>query len=246
MKRGKWKVKLSDFKVLIFDCYGTLIDWEGGMIKHLKPLTDRVTGLTRNEILEAHAFFESFQQAQTPSKNYQDILATVYRRLAEKWGIPVTVEECKKYGRSVGEWEAFGDSAESLSYLKRHFMLVILSNVDHASFAGSNARLGVNFDALYLAEDIGYYKPNGENFEYMLRMLDTIGYGKNDVLHVAESLFHDHVPAKRHGLHNCWIYRRHDQEGFGATMNPGDMPSVDFQFNSMAELAAAHKAEVSG
>lgn len=216
------------------------------MIKHLKPLTDQVPNLTRNEILEAHAFFESTQQAQTPSKNYQDVLATVYRRLAEKWGIPVSVKACETYGQSVSEWGAFEDAAESLQYLKRHFKLVILSNVDHASFAGSNARLGVEFDALYLAEDIGFYKPSDKNFEYMLRMLDTMCYGKSDILHVAESMFHDHVPAKRHDLATCWIYRRHDQDGFGATMNPGDLPNVDFQFNSMAELAAAHKAEISG
>jgi len=77
----------------------------------------------------------------------------------------------------------------------------------------------------------------------MLTNLDRLGYGKNDILHTAESMFHDHAPANRHGLANCWIYRRYEKEGFGATMNPGDMPTYDFQFTSMAEMAEAHQRE---
>lgn len=237
-------MKLSDFNVLTFDCYGTLIDWETGMVNALAPLTEQVPhALSRNDILEAHARHESFHQAQTPAKSYQDILATVYRRLAEEWGVPVSREDCLVYGQSVAHWPAFADSAESLQYLKQHFKLVILSNVDHASFAHSNAKLAVDFDAIYVAEDIGSYKPASANFDYMLHMLGSLGYAKSDVLHVAESMFHDHAPANRHGLANCWIYRRHAQQGFGATMPPGDMPTYAFRFNSMAELAAAHRAE---
>ena len=152
-------------------------------------------------------------------------------------------EECVAYGQSVKAWPAFPDSAEALWYLKKHFKLVILSNVDNESFAASNARLQVPFDAVYTAEDIGSYKPSDRNFDYMLEMIGTIGIAKQEILHTAESLFHDHVPAKRHGLANCWIYRRFEQEGFGATMNPGDMPDIDFRFNSMADFAAAVRAE---
>ena len=102
---------------------------------------------------------------------------------------------------------------------------------------------GVAFDAVYTAEDIGSYKPADGNFHYMLDKLQTLDIGKEDILHTAESLFHDHGPANRHGLASCWIYRRHDQEGFGATMNPGNMPHTDFRFNSMADLARAHQEE---
>ena len=97
----------------------------------------------------------------------------------------------------------------------------------------------------YTAEDVGSYKPSDRNFDYMLETLARKGISKKDILHTAESMFHDHGPANQHGLANCWIYRRHEKEGFGATMNPGEMPSYDFCFNSMAELAAAHKAELS-
>ena len=237
-------MKLSDFKALTFDCYGTLIDWESGMVAGLKPLTDRVPGeLSRDEILEAHAFHESTQQRWTPGYRYSDLLAIVYKRLAEEWRVPVTPEECARYGQSVKDWPAFPDSAEALRYLKQHYELIILSNVDNVSFAASNEKLQVEFDAIYTAGDVGSYKPSDRNFDYMLEHLERRGIGKDQILHTAESMFHDHVPAARHGLTSCWIYRRHDQDGFGATMNPGDLPEVAFRFNSMAELAAAHQAE---
>jgi putative hydrolase of the HAD superfamily len=240
-------MKLTDFKALTFDCYGTLIDWETGMVDGLKPLTAKVgRPLGRDEILEAHARHESSQQAQTPARRYQELLATVYRRLAEEWGVPVEWQECVAYGRSVRDWPAFPDSAEALRYLKRHYKLVILSNVDNESFAASNARLQVAFDAIYTAEDIGSYKPSDRNFEYMLAKLQTLGIGKADILHTAESMFHDHGPANRHGLASCWIFRRHDKQGFGATMNPGDMPRYDFRFDSMADMVAAHRAALAG
>jgi 2-haloacid dehalogenase len=238
-------MKLSDYKALTFDCYGTLIDWETGMVNGLKPLTDRLgRELSRDEILEAHARHESSQQAQTPGMKYSDLLATVYRRLAEEWGTQASWDECQVYGDSVKHWPAFPDSADALAYLKQHYKLVILSNVDNASFAASNEKLKVEFDAIYTAEDIGSYKPADRNFDYMLAKLETLGVGKADILHTAESMFHDHGPANRHGLANCWIYRRHDKEGFGATMHPGDMPSYDFQFTSMQAMAQAHAAEL--
>jgi 2-haloalkanoic acid dehalogenase type II len=236
------RMRLTDFKALTFDCYGTLIDWESGMVEGLAPLLARVPRtLSRNEILEAHARHESFQQAQTPARLYRDLLATVYRRLAEEWGVAVSWDECLAYGRSVEWWPAFPDSADALAYLTEHYKLIILSNVDNRSFAASNARLGVAFDAIYTAEDVGSYKPSDRNFEYMLHQIATLGLGKADILHTAESLFPDHVPASRHGLASCWIYRRHDQEGFGATVDHGERPHVAFRFDSMAELAAAHR-----
>ncbi|MET3590711.1 MULTISPECIES: haloacid dehalogenase type II [Mesorhizobium] len=240
-------MKLTDFKALTFDCYGTLIDWETGMIDGLKPLTERTgRSLSRNEILEAHARHESSQQKWTPERRYSDLLAIVYRRLAEEWSVVVTREECITYGESVKDWPAFADSAKALQYLKQHYKLIILSNVDNKSFSFSNEKLGVYFDAIYTAEDIGSYKPSERNFDYMLEKLGTIGVAKGQILHTAESMFHDHVPASRLGLKSCWIYRRHADQGFGATMHPGDMPKVDFRFDSMADFAKAHAQELRG
>lgn len=233
-------MKLTDFKVLTFDCYGTLIDWETGMVNGLVPLTSQLT-LSRDEILEAHARHESSQQRWTPAMKYSDLLALVYKRLAEEWNLSASLTDCENYGQSVKDWPAFPDSVEALGYLKRHYKLVILSNVDNTSFAASNDRLQIEFDAIYTAEDVGSYKPTDRNFEYMLEKLQGKGIQQTEILHTAESMFHDHVPGKRHNLASCWIYRRHAQEGFGATMNPGELPEVNFKFNSMADLVEAHK-----
>jgi putative hydrolase of the HAD superfamily len=238
---------LDDFKVLSFDCYGTLIDWETGMIAALAPLTSRVDrSLERDEILAAHARNESAEQARTPTRLYRDLLTVVYRRLAEDWGVAVSAEECAAYGRSIKDWPAFPDSAEALQYLKQHYRLVILSNVDNASFAASNARLQVEFDAIYTAEEIGSYKPSDRNFEYLLARLEQQGFDRREILHTAESLFHDHAPARRHGLATCRIHRRHAQGGFGATLPPGEIPDYDFSFESMAALAWAHREQSRG
>jgi putative hydrolase of the HAD superfamily len=238
-------MRLTDFKALTFDCYGTLIDWEAGMIEALRPLTDKLAKPpSRNAVLEAHARHESEQQVQTPGKLYRDLLATVYRRLAEEWSVPASWSECVAYGRSIRDWPTFPDSAGALRYLKEHYKLVILSNVDNESFSFSNQKLGVAFDAIYTAEDIGSYKPSLGNFQYMLNQLRTIGVNADEILHTAESLFHDHKPANQVGLASCWIYRRHKDEGFGATMDPGAMPRYDFRFTSLAELAKAHQDEL--
>jgi len=240
-------MKLSDFKALTFDCYGTLIDWESGMVEALKPLTSRMKrALARDYILEAHARHESSQQVCTPAMKYSELLAVVYKRLAEEWSLPASWEECQAYGKSVKDWPAFPDSAESLAYLKKHYKLVILSNIDNASFAASNQRLRVTFDAIYTAQDVGSYKPSDRNFDYLIAKLQSIGIAKSEILHTAESLFHDHAPANRHGLASCWIYRRHNQQGFGATMNPGAIPKHNFRFHSMADMVAAHRQEVGG
>ena len=234
-------MQLTDFKALSFDVYGTLIDWEAGMLQGLAPLVSRAGHLSHNEVLQAHARHESIQQSQTPAMEYRRLLAIVYRRLAEEWGLAVTWAECAAYGGSVKDWPAFPDSADALNYLKKHYKLVVLSNVDNESFASSHAKLGVEFDAIYTAEDVGCYKPSALNFDYMLGKLEIIGIEKSEVLHVAESMFHDHAPANRHFLASCWIYRRHDQQGFGATMNPGKMPHCDFRFDSLADLVKVHQ-----
>ncbi len=241
---------LTDYNVLTFDCYGTLIDWESGMVEGLSELTAKAAkagvALSRDQILQAHARHESTLQRYTPAKRYCDLLPVVYKRLAEEWGVAVSVDECENYGRSVRNWPAFPDSPGALQYLKKYYKLVILSNIDNRSFSFSNEKLQVDFDAIYTAEDIGSYKPSPRNFEYMLETLGDIGMTAKDVLHTAESLFHDHKPANDFGLASCWIYRRHAQEGFGATMDPGAKPKTDFCFNSMADLVKAHQEALRG
>ena len=135
-------MQLTDFKVLTFDCYGTLIDWENGITKALQPLLAQSgKTLSRDEVLEAFARHEAAQETETPSMIYSELLAVVHSRIASEWGIQPSALESKSFGRSVPDWPAFSDSPTALQYLKKHYKLAILSNVDRESFQGSNARL---------------------------------------------------------------------------------------------------------
>lgn len=237
-------MKLHDFRVLTFDCYGTLIDWESGIYMALQPLLTRAgAGLTRDAVLEAFARHEASQELETPTMPYSELLGTVHRRLAQAWGVAPDAEEAARFGASVPSWPTFPDSPAALAYFKQHYRLVILSNVDRAGFAGSNRQLGVAFDAIYTAQDIGSYKPDLANFRALLAGLAERGTRREEILHTAQSLFHDHAPAKKMGLATAWIDRRRDQEGWGATMPPPEGATYDFRFDSLAAMAAAHKAE---
>ena len=238
-------MRLTDFRVLTFDCYGTLIDWESGLFAALQPLLQKApVPLSRDAALEIYARHESAQQAETPAMIYSDLLSAVHRRLSAALELPATEQEHLRFGASVPGWPAFPDSAASLQYLKQHYQLVILSNVDRESFKGSNQRLAVAFDAIYTAQDIGSYKPDPANFTYMLEHLAAKGIAKTSILHTAQSLFHDHAPARGFGLATAWIDRRNDQSGWGATMPPPGGVTTVFHFASMADMVKALQADL--
>lgn len=234
-------MQLTDFRVLTFDCYGTLIDWESGIYAALQPLLIQSgSTLSRDAALELYASHESDQEMLTPGLVYDKLLAEVHRRLACALGTDMPDDAHLRFGASVPDWPAFADTPAALRYLKQHYQLVILSNVHRAGFAASNKRLGVEFDAIYTAEDIGSYKPDLANFRYLLEHLAARGIAPGDILHTAQSLFHDHGPARRMGLHSAWIDRRHEQAGWGATM-PAPDASYNFRFTSMEDMARAHR-----
>ena len=237
-------MRLRDFPILTFDTYGTLIDWETGIWDALQPLCARLAAPpTREAALAAFAQAESACQAATPDLLYADLLAAIHRTLARNWGCEPDDAESIRFGQSVGDWPAFADAAESLAYLQRHHRLVTLTNCDRASYRGSAARLGDPWDAVFTAEEIGSYKPSLANFEYLLaRVAADLGGAPEHILHVAQSLFHDHVPAKALGLTTAWIDRRAGRAG-GATARPQKAVKPDFRFKSMAELVAQHRAE---
>jgi 2-haloacid dehalogenase len=234
---------LTDFGVLTFDCYGTLIDWETGIWDALQPLiwTDRRSDITRHDALARYARLESAQEADTPGLRYPEILRRVHRSFADELGLHTNDRMDAEFGSSVPCWPAFPDSADALRRLSKTHKLVILSNIDRQSFAASNRKLGVDFDAVYTAEDIGSYKPDPANFTYLLEHLATdLGLGADDVLHTAQSLFHDHVGATRAGLATAWIDRQRLSRGgsWGATAEVEERPKTDFLFFTMAEMAA--------
>jgi 2-haloalkanoic acid dehalogenase type II len=237
-------MRLTDFKALSFDCYGTLIDWETGLYTALQPLLNKggVT-LPRHEVLAAFARHEVAQESATPQMVYCELLAEVHRRLAREWNVSDDEKDALTFGKSVPEWPAFPDTPAALQYLQRHYKLVILSNVDRASFAGTNRRLGVTFAAICTAQDIGSYKPDSRNFTYLIDTMAELGVSKPEILHTAQSLYHDHAPAQAAGLRSAWIDRGHDMDDGGATVRPAATPKFDFRFSSLGELAKAHQSE---
>jgi len=225
---------------LSFDCYGTLIDWERGIGTELERWARRHDCDTpAAELVELVGSIESSVQQEHPEMRYPDVLATVLQRVGDRLGVEVRPIEAAEFGASVGRWPAFPDSADALARLSRRFRLVVLSNIDRDSFAASNERLGVEFDLVVTAEDVGSYKPDPRNFDVLIDSLATIDLEREELVHVAQSLYHDHEPARRIGLRTVWIDRRHDQEGFGGTPPPSGAVQPDWRFESMSAFADA-------
>ena len=228
------------FDALSFDCYGTLIDWEAGIAAVLGPWAQaRGLEITDEALLTAYSGHEARAEAEHPGDLYPLILARSFRDLGRELGAEVTDEDAERLGRSVPDWPAFDDSHDALAALAERYQLIILSNVDRDSFAASNRRLGVTFTSVLTAQDVGSYKPSPRNFAALLAETERLGIKEGRLLHVAQSLFHDHVPAQRAGLPTVWINRRHDRPGWGATPAPDAGVTPDWEFPSMRAFAAA-------
>jgi putative hydrolase of the HAD superfamily len=236
-------MKLSDFDALSFDCYGTLIDWETGIAAVLDPWA-RVSGLDTDTetLLGAFARHEAAAEHDHPGEIYPEILARTFKALGDEIGAHVSRADAEKLAGSVPDWPAFADSHDALVELGRRYQLIVLSNIDRRSFAASRERLAVTFTAVDTAEDVGSYKPAGANFDALLDKVAELGIDRSRLGHVAQSLFHDHVPAKAVGLPTIWINRRHDRPGWGATPGPAAPVEPDWEFPSMRALAAAASA----
>ena len=235
-------MKLTDFKVLTFDVYGTLIDWETGIIEAVRAWGEpHRLEPDESQILNAFSRRESAIQKTHPATLYPEVLRDVFVGLSAELGVSASAIELQIFGNSVMDWPAFPDSPDALAYLSKHYKLGVLSNIDRASFAHSRNRLGVDFDLVVTAEDVGSYKPNHAHFERALRELANKGYERDQILHVAQSLFHDHVPAKALGLRTVWINRRAGREGWGATPPPPSEVTPDWEVPSMAAFVELHK-----
>jgi 2-haloacid dehalogenase len=231
-------IDFADVEALTFDCYGTLIDWEAGLSAAFRPVLD-AHGIDADaeDVLTRYARHEAAAEGG-PYRTYVEVLAAGLRGVGDELGFDPDADEVRAFSRSVEDWPAFPDSTEALRRLQRRFRLGVLTNCDDDLFAASNRRLGVDFDWVVTAQQVGTYKPDERNFQ---ALLDRVGLPKARIVHVAQSLFHDHVPAKRLGFTSVWIDRRHDRPGSGATPSADARPDATYpDMASFAEAAVPH------
>lgn len=212
------------YRCLSFDCYGTLIDWETGLVMALKSILERYgIKVSESELLELYADTETEVEAE-PYRLYKDVLREVLVRIGKVLNFQPTAEDQQTFSESVKKWPAFGDSKDALRALQNKYNLIILSNIDDDLFLYSQNTLRVKFDRVFTAQQIRAYKPSEKNFQFLI---EHAGVGKKEILHVAQSLFHDIAPAKRLGLSTVWVNRRKGKQGFGATPPSDSQPDLE-------------------
>ena len=222
------------FRILTFDCYGTLIDWETGILNAVRPcVSQHGVGINDSQILEVYAEIEAMLE-EGPYRPYRKILHQVMAMMCKRFGFDPDPEQYTTIADSIQNWPPFADTVEALKALKSKYQLAIVSNVDDDLFAGSQKHLKVEFDHVITAGQSLAYKPSKKMFEYAV---GEIGLPKEQILHVAQSLYHDHVPAQEFGLSTVWINRRQGQAGSGAT--PVATATPDAEFPDMASFARA-------
>jgi 2-haloacid dehalogenase len=227
-------MRLDRFEVLTFDCYGTLIDWETGIGAALRAaFADHRVRIEPDRALELYGELEA-EAERGEYREYQTVLKMVLEGMGARLGFIPTEEELRRFSESVRDWPAFPDSARALRALKTKYRLAIISNIDDDLFGHSARRLEVPFDWVITAQQARSYKPSLNNFRVAL---ERIGVPPARILHVAQSLFHDIVPAKALGLATVWINRRHGKPGFGATPPADGEP--DLEVPDLDALAAA-------
>jgi 2-haloacid dehalogenase len=222
-----------DFDVLSFDCYGTLIDWESGIAAAARfQLGDALAAFSDDQLITAFATVEH-EAESPPYKTYREVLALSLRGMGDQLGFAVGDGQAKGFGASAGQWPAFPDSGDALRRLQEQFHLAVITNCDDDLFAQSERRLGIAFDHVVTAQQAGSYKPDPRIFELAF---ERIGRPRERILHVAQSLFHDHVPAQALGLATVWMDRR---EGLGGGASLDAEANPDARFTTMAAFADA-------
>ena len=224
---------LTQFEYLSFDCYGTLIDWESGILGYLRPLLQsKGVSVTPGGILNLYSEFEPRQQQQPPYRSYREVLSGVVREFAAHFDFSVSGEEADGLAESIGDWQAFPDTAGALQELQSRYKLAVLSNIDDDLFALTAPKLGVDLDLVVTAQQVRSYKPSLANFE---RLLQELPVEKSRLLHVAESLYHDVVPARSLGIATVWVNRRQNKPA-AATRLVAAQP--DLEVPTVGALAA--------
>ena len=217
-------LNFDDYAVLTFDCYGTLIDWETGIWNALNPILQaHGIDMDADKALEQYAMFEADAERDDYIP-YKWVLAKVLAGFGEALDFAPTQEEIDAFSWSVQDWPAFPDSPGALAALNTKYKLAIVSNIDDDLFAYSAQRLQIPFDWVITAEQVQSYKPAPAHF---YTACERMGLPPNQILHVAQSLYHDIGVAKSLGMSTVWVNRRHAQGGSGATPRASAAPDVE-------------------
>lgn len=218
---------LTKFDALTFDCYGTLIDWNTGVLGALRSiLGGRAETTSDAELLTLYGRFEHEAEKPAPGhihKSYRDVLREVVDRFGERFGFTPTKAQRDALPESIKDWPAFPDTPDALRALKKRYKLAVLSNIDRDLFAMTAPKLGVELDALVTAQDVGSYKPGRAHFDEGLKRL---GLPRERVLHVAQSLFHDIRPARDLGYSTVWVARGEGSAGASFDGSPDAEPDL--------------------
>jgi putative hydrolase of the HAD superfamily len=229
---------VTDIKALTFDVVGTLIDFETGILTCVRSVGE---GPDDEAVLAAFGAAEDLQQQLTPEMPFTAMLDPISVRLASDLAMPGLDGGSgpSPLRRSIGTWPAFPDAVEALKVLGERFLLVAVTNADRAALDPMAATLGEPFADGVTVDEVGVNKPDPRMFETALAKLAAVGVGRDEVLHVAQSQYHDIGAAHRLGLATCWVQRRRGREGFGATPAPADVTTPDLHVGSMAEVVEA-------
>ena len=224
----------AQFGWLSFDCYGTLIDWEAGILGYLQPLLERKGRFASDaEVLNLYSELEPRAQSGV-YRSYREVLAAVVRDFGREFRFPVTPADAGGLADSIRDWQPFADTVPALHRLKSRYKLAILSNIDDDLFAGSAGKLEVHFDCVLTAQKLRSYKPSPENFRALLRRLAV---PSNQLLHVAESLFHDVAPARHLSIATVWVNRRQDKTAAASRLATVQPDLEVSNLTAMADLA---------
>jgi putative hydrolase of the HAD superfamily len=231
---------LKDRKVMTFDVVGTLIDFETGILEYVHGRA-KAAGVTLSDrdILETYAAAEDQQHHVTPRLPFPSMMAPMYQEMAEKLGLPDSHDDAEKFRLSIPNWPAFPDSIAAMKRLRKHFYLVAMTNSDNWALSHFDRTLDHPFNDLVTAEMVGWNKPDPQVFAFTRGRLSKEGFAFGDILHVAQSQYHDIAISRRLGYHTCWIERRKGKQGAGATPAIQNVAIPDYHFGSLAELADA-------
>jgi 2-haloacid dehalogenase len=223
----------NSFEFLTFDCYGTLINWEQGILGVLRPIL-QTHGVALGDDAVLAVYGEIEPRLQSPYRRYAEVLRQVVGELGRKMKFVPTEAEMQALPESLQDWQPYADTVEALRRFQKKYKLVILSNVDDELFAKSAKHLGVKFDAVVTAEQVKSYKPDHAHWIEMLHRCKTTA---DRVLHVGQSIYHDVIPAKSLGFKTVWVHRA---AGFGATKAAHETPDVEVEsLKQLADLAKA-------